>query len=314
LTDLSVSIVNTNSRELLLACLESLRGADAEIVVLDNASEDGSADAVREQFPDIRLIAQDFRAGFGANHNTVIRATTGRYVYVLNEDTTSSDWGFDRMVAFLDAHPRTAALGPRLVYPNGRPQDSAWRFPTPLVTALGLATLGKAGVKQSRGDSPREVDWVTGAALLLKRAALDEVGAFDEGFFLYSEEVDLQFRLKQAGWGVHFFPEVTVVHHESQFSAAVPERRINEMWRSRHRYWSKHHSGSGARIAALLTGAQYAVRAALAPLAGREPGIGARMRLHARDAWRVSGPGLRELADEWNGRVGTAANSDGVGG
>lgn len=307
MTDLSVSIVNTNSRELLLACLESLRGADAEIVVLDNASEDGSAEAVRERFPHVRLIAQDFRAGFGANHNTVIRATSGRYVYVLNEDTTAEDWGFDRLVDFLDEHPRVAALGPRLLYPDGRSQDSAWRFPTPLVSALGLATLGKAGVKQSRGDRPRQVDWVTGAALLLRRQALDEVGLFDEGFFLYSEEVDLQFRLRRAGWEVCFFPDATVVHHESQFSATVPERRINEMWRSRHRYWHKHHSGGGARVAALLTGAQYAARAALSPIAGRDPAIGARMRLHARDAWRVSGPGLRELADEWNGRVGTAS-------
>jgi GT2 family glycosyltransferase len=307
LTDLSVSIVNTNSRELLLACLESLRGADAEIVVLDNASEDGSAEAVRERFPHVRLIAQDFRAGFGANHNTVIRATSGRYVYVLNEDTTAEHWGFDRLVDFLDKHRRVAALGPRLLYPGGRSQDSAWRFPTPLVSALGLATLGKAGIKQSRGDRPRQVDWVTGAALVLRRQALDEVGLFDEGFFLYSEEVDLQFRLRRAGWEVCFFPEVTVVHHESQFSAAVPERRINEMWRSRHRYWRKHHSGGGARAAALFTGAQYAARAALSPIAGRDPAIGARMRLHARDAWRVSGPGLRELADEWNGRVGTAS-------
>jgi GT2 family glycosyltransferase len=307
LTALSVSIVNTNSRELLLACLESLRGADAEIVVLDNASEDGSADAVRERFPHVRLLAQDFRAGFGANHNTVIRATSGRYVYVLNEDTTADDWGFDRLVGFLDSHPRVAGLGPRLLYPGGRLQDSAWRFPTPLVSALGLVALGKVGVKQSRGDRPRPVDWVTGAALLLRRQALDEVGLFDEGFFLYSEEVDLQFRLRRAGWEVWFFPEVTVVHHESQFSAAVPERRINEMWRSRHRYWRKHHSAGGARVAALFTGAQYAARAALSPIAGRDPGIGARMRLHARDAWRVSGPGLRELADEWNGRVGTAS-------
>ena len=304
MTDLSVSLVNTNSRELLLACLESLRGTDAEIVVLDNASEDGSADAVRERFPEVRLIAQEFRAGFGANHNTVIRATTRRYVYVLNEDTTSDDWGFERIVSYLDAAPRVAALGPRLVYPDGSVQDSAWRFPTPLVTALGLVTLGKAGVKQSSGDQPRSVDWVTGAALALRREALDEVGLFDEGFFLYSEEVDLQVRLRRAGWDIRFFPDVNVVHHESQFSVGVPERRINEMWRSRHRYWHKHHSAAGARAAALLTGAQYAARAGLAPLAGK-PELGARMRLHARDAWRVSGPGLRELADEWNGRVGT---------
>jgi GT2 family glycosyltransferase len=301
LTDLSVSIVNTNSRELLLACLETLRGTNAELVVLDNASEDGSVAAVRERFPDVRVIAQDFRAGFGANHNAVIRSTEGRYVYVLNEDTTAEDWAFERLVGYLDAHPRVAAVGPRLVYPDGRLQDSAWRFPTPLVSALGLLTVGKLGVKQSGGDVPHAVDWVMGAALLLRREALDEVGLFDEGFFLYSEEVDLQFRLRQAGWEVRYLPDVTVVHHESQFSAEIPERRINEMWRSRHRYWQKHHSGAGARVAALATGAQYAVRAALAPLARRSS---RRMLLHARDSWRVTGPGLRELADEWNGRVG----------
>ena len=306
MTDLSVSIVNTQSRELLLGCLESLEGTDVEVVVLDNASEDGSVAAVRERFPRVRVIPQEFRAGFGANHNTVIRVTRGRYVYVLNEDTTAGDWGFERIVAYLDSHPQVAALGPRLVYPDGRQQASAWRFPTPVVTTLGLATLGKIGVKQSRGTEPRAVDWVMGAALVLRREALAQVGLFDEGFFLYSEEVDLQLRLRQAGWEVHYFPEVTVVHHESQFSAGIPERRINEMWRSRHRYWHKHHSDVGARVAALATGAQYGARAVAAPLMRRDPGLGARMRLHARDAWRVSGPGLRELADDWNGRVGTA--------
>jgi N-acetylglucosaminyl-diphospho-decaprenol L-rhamnosyltransferase len=302
LTDLSVSIVNTNSRELLLACLETLQDTSAEIVVLDNASEDGSVEAARERFPNVRVIAQTFRAGFGANHNTVIRATAGRYVYVLNEDTTAGDWAFDRIVAYLDAHPRVAALGPRLVYPNGRLQDSAWRFPTPLVSTLGLLTVGKLGVKQSGGERAHPVDWVMGAALVLRREAVEQVGLFDEGFFLYSEEVDLQFRLRQAGWEVHYFPEATVTHHESQFSAGIPERRINEMWRSRHRYWRKHHSMLGARAAALATGAQYVVRAAAAPLAGQSS---RRMLLHARDAWRVTGPGLRELADDWNGRVGT---------
>jgi len=303
LTDLSVSIVNTESRALLLACLETLRGVEAEIVVLDNASEDGSAAAVRERFPDVHVLAQDFRAGFGANHNTVIRSTDSRYVYVLNEDTTADDWAFDRIVAYLDAHPRVAALGPRLVYPDGRLQDSAWRFPTPLVSALGLLTVGKLGVKQSHGESAHAVDWVMGAALVLRRAALDEVGLFDEDFFLYSEEVDLQFRLRQAGWQVHYFPGATVVHHESQFSAGIPERRINEMWRSRHLYWHKHHSGPGARVAALATGGQYALRAAVAPLVRKSA---RRMLLHARDSWRVTGPGLRELADEWNGRVANA--------
>jgi GT2 family glycosyltransferase len=306
-SDVSVSLVNTNSRELLLACLESLTRTNAEIVLLDNASEDGSVEVVRERYPAVRVIAQSFRAGFGANHNTAVRQTSGRYVFVLNEDTASSDWGLARMAEYLDAHPRVAALGPRVVYPDGRQQASAWRFPTPAVAVLGLATLGRLGVKQSNGDVPRPVDWVMGAALMLRREALEQVGLFDEEFFLYSEEVDLQFRLRQAGWEVHYFPQVTVVHYESQFSAALPERRINETWRSRHRYWRKHHTRAGARLAALATGAQYAARAALAPVARKDPGLGARMRLHARNARAVTGPGLRELADEWNGRVGAAS-------
>jgi N-acetylglucosaminyl-diphospho-decaprenol L-rhamnosyltransferase len=295
--DVSVSLVNTNSRELLLACLESLRGANVEIVVLDNASEDGSAAAVRGRFPEVRLIEQRHRAGFGANHNTVIRATTGHYVFVLNEDTTSDDWGFSRMVTHLDENPRVAALGPRLVYPDGRPQTSAWRFPSPVAAALGLLSLGRVGIAQSGGSETRDVDWAMAAALMLRREALDEVGLFDEEFFIYSEETDLCCRLRAAGWRTQYFPSVTVVHHESQFSAGIPERRINEMWRARHRYWRKHHSAAGARVAALSTGAQYAVRAVLR---ARDTDFAGRMRLHARDSIQVGGPGLRELADDWN--------------
>jgi GT2 family glycosyltransferase len=306
LPHISISIVNTNSRELLLACLRSLDGADAEIVVLDNASEDGSVEAVQSAFPAVKVIAQPFRAGFAANHNTVIRATTGRYVYVLNEDTTSEDWTLDRIVAHLDEHTRVAALGPRLVYPDGRQQDSAWRFPSPSVSTFALLTLGRVGVKQSHGATWRPVDWVMGAALVLRRDALQHIGLFDEGFFLYSEEVDLQRRLRGAGWEVHYFPEATVVHHESQFSATIPARRINEMWRSRHRYWRKHHSPLGGGIAAVTTGLQYAVRAALAPIVRRNGHTSGRIWLHARDAVHVSGPGLRELADDWNERVGAS--------
>ena len=308
MTDISVSIVNTNNRDLLLACLESVRASvtpdiGVEIVVLDNASEDDSVEAVRARFPDVRLIAQEFRAGFGANHNRVIRATTGRYVYVLNEDTASEDWGFARMVSEMDARPRVAALGPRLVYPDGRQQHSAWRFPTPAVSLLGLPTLARLGIAQSKGDRPRSVDWIVGAALLLRRAALDRVGLFDEDFFIYFEEVDLCRRLHRGGWEARYFPDVTVIHHESQFSADIPERRINEMWRGRQRYWRKHHSPAGARIAALATGAQY-LGAAAAGTVRRDGAYRAAMRLHARNAWRVDGPGLRELAEEWNRRAG----------
>ena len=137
--------------------------------------------------------------------------------------------------------------------------------------------------------------------MLLRRSALEEAGLFDESFFIYFEEVDLCLRLRRAGWKILFFPAVTVVHHESQFSVDVPERRINEMWQGRHRYWRKHHSPTGAKIAALATGAQYLAAGTLAFFRG--PAYRQSMRLHARNALRVDGPGLRELAEAWNARA-----------
>ncbi len=316
--DVSVSIVNTSSRDLLLACLESLGDATSpslsvEVVVLDNASDDGSVEAVRERFPWVRVIEQPFRAGFPANQNAAIRTTSGRYVYALNEDTVSEPGSLDRLVAYMEAHPRVGALGPRIVDPDGRPLASAWRFPTPFWAAVGAFTLGRAGIVQSGGARARRVDWAMGCALLLRGSGLDEVGLFDERFFMYVDEPDLCRRLAKAGWETHYFPDVTVVHHVSQFSANVPERRIVEHWRSRRKHWAKHHSPLGARTAAFLTGLQYAVRAALASLflrlpEGRRPPrvnptLGAALRLHVRNAWfGETGPGLAELADEWNER------------
>ena len=305
--DLTISIVNAGSRDLLLTCLDSLhRGIHGdltvEVVVLDNASEDGSVDAVRQRFPEVKVLAQEFRAGFAANHNSVIRATSGRYILVVNPDTFSDDWCLARLVSELDAHPCVAALGPRLVYPNGRPQASAWRFPTPVRCVLGLITMGRAGITQSTGAQQRRVDWLMGSALMLRREAVAEVGLFDESFFLYFEEVDLCLRLHRAGWQMRYFPEVTVFHHKGELSGYVPQRRINEWWRGQHRYWRKNHSAVGARIAALAIGARYLAAAAIG-LARRESARAELMWLFARNAWRVDGPGLRELAEEWNARV-----------
>lgn len=323
--DVSVSIVNTSSRELLLACLASLERdldgpAAVEVVVLDNASDDGSAEAVRERFPWAQVIAQPYRAGFGANHNTVIRATRGRYVYVLNEDATVEPGSFERMVVYMDAHPEVAVLGPKVRYPDGRDQPSAWRFPSPAAAALGSLTLGRAGVIQSGGDRIRRVDWAMGCALLLRRSALERIGLFDETFFIYSEETDLCRRLAEAGFETHFFPDVTVFHHVSQFSTGVPERRVNEEWRSRRRYLAKHHSQPAARTVSFLVGFQYAARAVIAAGLLRLPeerrpvrldaSAPARFRLHARNAWRgVKGPGLRELAEDWNREHGAASTA-----
>ncbi len=313
--DVTVSIVNTSQRGFTLACLAALRADESryaiEVVVLDNASDDGSVAAVGAAYPEARQIVQRRRAGFGANHNAVIRATAGRYVYVLNEDATVEPGSFDRMVAYLDAHPEVGALGTRVVYPDGRDQPSAWRFPTPVVQALTAATLGRFGIVQSRGQEIRRVDWAMACALLVRREALDRVGLFDEGFFLYCEETDLLLRMADAGYETHYLPSVIVTHHAKQTSATVPERRIVEHWRSRRRYWAKHHSPLGARAAAWSAGAAWGARAGVAALAARVPPLRrlyrprpadvAQYALNARLAFRTSGgPGIRELAEAWN--------------
>jgi GT2 family glycosyltransferase len=174
---------------------------------------------------------------------------------------------------------------------------------------LGLITLGRVGITQSTGVQPRRVDWLMGSALMLRRAALDEVGLFDESFFLYFEEVDLCWRLHHAGWEMRYFPQATVVHHKGDLSGYVSQQRINEWWRGQHRYWRKHHSAVGARIAALAIGARY-LGAAAGGFARRETARAELMRLYARNAWRVDGPGLRELAEDWNARVGATTTGD----
>ncbi len=310
MSDLTVSIVNHNGRETLMPLLAALERERAEeIVVLDNASEDGSVAAVRERFPDVRLIEQPFRAGFGANHNRVIRETSGRYVLLLSHDAEPEPGALAALVAFADAHPRAAAIAPRLRFPDGNLQANAWRFPSPGAAVLGTLTLGRVGVVQSGGEEPRRVDWAMGAALLLRREALDEVGLFDEGYFMFSEETDLCLRLARAGWETWLVPGAVVVHHDSALRGEVPRERIAEEWRSRHRYWRAHHSAAGVRVAAAATGLQYTARGGIAAAANRvrvgsyDPNFPARMRLHARSARRgPQGPGLRELADEWNRR------------
>ena len=286
--------------------------------MLDNASTDGTAEAIREQYPGVGVIEQPFRAGFGANNNTLIRATTAPYVYLLNPDTVSEEGSVRRLADVLDRERRAAAVGPRVVFGDGRTQDTAWRFPSPLMCLRGAVTLGRGGLTQSDSATPRRVDWAMACALMVRRTALDEVGLFDEGFFMYSEETDLERRLADAGWEVRFTPAVTVVHHQGRSSATVPERRVNEQWRGRERYWLKHHSGPGRRIAATALGVQYALLAAIGsvllrlperwrpvPVTSSDP---ATWRLSARNAFvGVRGPGLEELAAEFNSRHAAAA-------
>jgi GT2 family glycosyltransferase len=200
-----------------------------------------------------------------------------------------------------------------VVFGDGRVQDTAWRFPSPLTCVRAAVTLGRGGITQSSSATPRVVEWAMACALMVRRSALDEVGLFDEGFFMYSEETDLERRLADARWEIRYTPAVTVVHHQGRSTAAVPERRVNEQWRGRERYWLKHHSVLGRRVAATAIGVQYALLTAIGTALLRlperlrpvsvAPADPATWRLTARNAFRgVQGPGLEELAAEFNSR------------
>jgi N-acetylglucosaminyl-diphospho-decaprenol L-rhamnosyltransferase len=302
--DVSVSIVNHENRDAVLAGLEALakdgeRSARLELIVVDNASEDGSAAAIRARFPEVELVADGRRRGFGANHNLAMERARGEYGLLLNDDTVVLPGAIDTLAGYLRDHPSVAVAAPRVVDGQGRTQASAWPLPTPARDLLGAVTVGRALGTQSRGTAPRRVGWVLGCALLVRRSAFLDAGAFDEGFFMYSDEIDLCARLAASGLETHWVPSASVVH-EGQASTgghASPERAV-EMARSRRRYWQKHYGRGGAAVARAAVGAQFAALAVGSRVLGRPSQA---FRLQARETWgRAAQPGLREQADEWN--------------
>lgn len=320
MTDVTIGIVAHGNRDLLLEALNALAGPGRperphRILVLDNASEDGTTDAVRAGHPDVALVAQPFRDGFGANHNRLLALSDAPYHLVLNDDAIVEPGAIDALVDHLEAHPEVAVAAPIVRYPDGRHQPSAYRFPDPATALRGLVTLGQAGVEERAETGPRAVDWASGCALLLRRSAIDRTGPFDEGFFMFSEETDLQRRLHDLGYATHLVPSAVVLHHVGAATAGDRSRRIVEVWRSRRRYWAKHNPGWEGTAARRLGGLQYAALAGLAEL-GRLPIPHAErlaplppgeIRLHVANALKgPTGPGLREAARDWNERHGVA--------
>jgi N-acetylglucosaminyl-diphospho-decaprenol L-rhamnosyltransferase len=217
--DVSVVVVTWNALPWLAECLESVRGRDT--IVVDHGSTDGTLELVREQYPEVRLIEQENK-GMGGGNNAGMRAADGRYFFLLNSDAWVEDDGLDKLVAFADAHPEAAVVGPRLVNADGTLQRSArgeptlWRLATEYLFIRKLAPRSRRLNPLYRGefahDRAEEVDWLSGPALLVRRDAADAVGLFDEDFFMFSEEVDWMTRFRRAGWKVLFFPDAQVVH------------------------------------------------------------------------------------------------------
>ena len=274
----SLCVVNTEQRELLLRGLDAIAreragvGFATEVVVLDNASRDGSADAARAHPTVDTLIELDARHGWSANVNKVVAASRGDFVLLLNEDAELQPGALATLHRALEEAPRAGVAAAKLLRPDGRQQPSAWRFPTPWTALLTLLMLHKRHVVQSTGDATREVDWAQSCTILIRREAGDAAGWWDEAFFVYSEEVDFQRRLRDAGWTVLYVPSAVSVHHEQLSTGSVPERRIVEFSRNRDRYMRKHHSALSAALVRGLTALTYGLRALAAlVLPGHDP-------------------------------------------
>lgn len=254
---LSVCIVNWNTRDRLAACLSALReqadALGAEVIVVDNASEDGSAEMVRCRFPWVELIANAQNRYYAAANNQAIAASTGRYVLLLNPDVEVHDGALEAMCRFLDEHEDAAAVACRLLLPDGSLQANCRRFPAPLMLlweATGLARLfarsrvfGAYRMTHWSYDEVAEVDQPMASCLMLRREALGEVGGFDEGFPMFFNDVDLCWRLKRAGWRVYYSPEATALHHHGASTGLVRREMLRESHRSLARFYRKHYRG-----------------------------------------------------------------------
>ncbi len=303
--DVSYCVVNTNGREYLRACLEAIErvhppGLERELLVLDNCSDDGSADMVRADWPQARLIALERRTGKAENDSTLLREARGRHCLLLNEDSELLDGSVGALVAALDDDRGAAAAGAQLLSPAGEPTACAWRLPG-LGTALATAVFAHRNlVVQSRGSRTRRVGWAQSSAMLVRRAAAEQVGYLDPDFFVYSDETDFCKRLHDAGWSVLYVPSARAVHHDQlNTDLAAARRRIVEFHRNRDLYLRKHH-GPATRALVRLLGAWFylALTAAAVVAPGHDP---RRYLMNVRQELApASGEGIREAADEYN--------------
>lgn len=254
---LSIAIVNWNTRDLLLQALESIFAHPApslEVIVVDNASSDGSADAVRAQYPQVHVIANSHNAGYAEGNNQALRLAAGSYILLLNPDVILPGGALTNAVAFMEAHPKAGALGVRQVHPDGSLQRSVRGFPSPLAVLwelLGLSrllpnsrTFGTYRMTWFGYDREIEVDQPMGTFLLLSARAVREVGLLDEAFPIFFNEVDWCLRCKRAGWSIYFVPDIEIVHYGGASTIQVGAAMAWESRRGLLTFYQKHYSGA----------------------------------------------------------------------
>lgn len=263
---IAIVVVSYNVCDLLRQCLASATSAElpADVIVVDNASHDGSVAMVEREFPGVRLIANATNRGFAAGTNQGIRAALDfasppEYVLLLNPDAFLRPGALTALAEFMDQHPRVGAVGARLFYPDGRPQEGAWHFPTlwmtlfdlfpphgPLLGRLYASSLN-GRYREERGSQPFAIDHPLGAAMLMRRATIDEVGLLDEDYWMYVEEVDWCYRCRRAGWAIWQVPQAEVVHAAGASSQQFKGRSFVALHRSRLRFFAKHFGATYAR-------------------------------------------------------------------
>jgi hypothetical protein len=252
--DLTIAIVSYNCRDYLRACLASLPAEIGEVSVVDNASSDGAAEMVEAEFPAVALIANRENRGFAAACNQALRSARGRYLLLLNPDTTVSPGALQEMLSFLDSHPRAAAAACRLANPDGTLQPSVRAFPTPaavlgMFTVLGCLGFFRSAVRRYRQtdfDYGREsrIEQPMGAALFLRREAWEKAGGMDEGYFLYLEEVDLCRRLFDAGGEIWYNPRCNILHAGGRSTGPAGAWPVFHLLRGYIRYFRKFRPGA----------------------------------------------------------------------
>jgi N-acetylglucosaminyl-diphospho-decaprenol L-rhamnosyltransferase len=305
LIELSYCVVNTAGRDYLLDCLAAIKrthpeGVEHELLVLDNASKDGSAEAVRELHPDVRLFALERRGGKADNDSRLLQEARGRLCLLLNEDSELRKGATRALLDALEADPGAAAGAAQLLTSEGEPTACAWRLPD-IPWALAAAVFAQDRVAvQSTGGEVREVGWVQSSAMLVRRTAAEEVGWLDGDFFVYSDETDFCRRLGDAGWRILFVPGAQAVHHDQLGTdSGAMRRRIVEFHRNRELYFRKHGMHLTRLVWRVCWTWAYLARAATAALL---PGRSARRYLlHARqELLPGSGQGIREAAEAHN--------------
>jgi hypothetical protein len=272
---ISIIIVSWNTAWLLENCLASILAnpptSPLEIWVVDNASTDYSPRMVREKFPQVHLVENRENVGFARANNQAIQRCTGKYVLLLNPDTLVSSGALQALIDFLENHPAAGAAGTRIINPDGSLQISSHPRPTlsrELWRLFHLDSLSPYAAypwTKWATNCPQEVDVLMGACLLLRKEVLDQVGFLDEDYFIYSEEVDLCYRIQRAGWRMYWVPLAEVMHFGGQSTQQVPTEMFLNLYHSKIKYFRKHYGWTAAQIYKLILRLAALSRLTLAP-------------------------------------------------